>query len=190
MVAKARGYIRRAIFRTYRRLKHPRYLKQSRALRWFAEHFLDKYVWRPTQHTMAGGAAMGFFVGMQLLPGQMPLAIILAALFRFNIPAAVAISWLSNPLTFVPIGAFEKKFGDWILSWYGNPTLEAIEQVGNEHVATGVKFAQSMYLGGVVSGLLSIPIIYAITWLVWEGILRWTNKHPIHLLGFGRRTRS
>lgn len=188
MVARAKGYIRRAIFRTYRRLKHPKHLKNSAALRWFAQHFLDKYVWRPTQHTMSGGMGVGVFVGMQLLPGQMPLAIILAALLRFNIPTAVAVSWLSNPVTFVPIGALEKRIGDWVLSWYGNPTIGAIEQVANEHVATGMKFAQSMYLGGIVLGLALIPVAYAITWLSWEGVQRWSKKHPIHLPHLPHRT--
>lgn len=181
MVARARGYIRRAIFRTYRRLKHPRHLKQSPALRWFAQHFLDKYVWRPTQHTMSGGMGVGVFVSAQLLPGQMPLAIILAAMLRFNIPTAVAVSWLSNPVTFAPIGLLEKKIGDWVQSWYGNPTLGAIEQVASDNVAKGVQFAQSMYLGGILLGLALVPVAYVLTWLTWEGVHRWSVKHPIHL---------
>ena len=99
MLTLARGWFRRSVFKTIRFLKHPRKLRQSHSRRWFARHFLDKRVWKPTQHMLAGGMAVGMFITLQLLPIQMPTAVILAALFRVNIPIALALCWVSNPVT-------------------------------------------------------------------------------------------
>ncbi|MCB1226338.1 MAG: DUF2062 domain-containing protein [Verrucomicrobiales bacterium] len=171
MLTKTRVYLRRAVFRMYRRLKHPRHLKKRPVMRWFARHFLDQAVWRPCQATFAGGVAVGCFVGMQLIPGQMPLAVVLSALFRVNIPVAVVVSWLSNPLTFAPIGYAELQFGRWLMSLMSGK-FEAMMEVANEDVRRGLQAAQEMYLGGVVSGLLLAPVGYAASWFGWTGIAK------------------
>lgn len=82
MLDLARGYFRKSVFKTYRFLKHPRRLKGNALLRWFSRHFLNKRVWKPTQHTFAGGMAVGFFVTLQLFPTTLgPVA---RAYFRLN----------------------------------------------------------------------------------------------------------
>ncbi len=179
MLEKTRWHLRRAVFRTYRYFKHPRRLKTNRAMRWFARHFLDKHVWRPCQGTFAGGAAIGVFVSAQLIPGQIALGVILAALFRVNIPTVIILSWLSNPVTFAPIGLVEKQFGDWLLVLFGDPAGALIERIQNADVARGVRFAQSMYLGGLIGGLLAMPVAYALAWFSWTGVAR-LLRLPLH----------
>ncbi len=168
MLDLARGYFRKTVFKTYRFLKHPRRLKNSRALRWFSLHFLNKRVWRPTQHTFAGGMAVGCFVTLQLIPGQMPLAILLAGAFRVNIPIALAVCWLSNPVTYVPIGMVEKQIGEWFLSLVGDPMAHWIATVENEKVAKGLAYARNLYAGGLLAGVLLVPASYMITYALWS----------------------
>lgn len=172
MLDKARWHIRKAVFSTYRYLKHPRRLKSSAVMRWFAHHFLDNRVWRPCQATFAGGWAVGFFVCAQIMPGQLPLGVILAAIFRVNIPTVVVVAWLSNPVTFAPIGLAEKAFGDWLLGLFGDPLSDTLSRISNSDVEKGVRFAQSMFLGGIVGGLLSAPVGYALGWFSWTGIAK------------------
>jgi uncharacterized protein (DUF2062 family) len=172
MLDKTRWYLRRAVFRTYRYLKHPRRLKTNPMMRWFARHFLDKRVWRPCQQSFASGVAIGVFVSAQLIPGQMLIGILLAAIFRANIPTVVTLSWLSNPVTFAPIGLVEKQFGDWLLGVLGDPMSVMIERIKSPEVAKGVRFAQSMYLGGLASGLLGMPIGYLLGWVSWTAVAR------------------
>ncbi len=179
MLEKTRWYLRRAVFRIYRYFKHPRRLKASAAMRWFARHFLDKRVWRPCQATFAGGAAIGVFMAAQLIPGQMLLGAILAAIFRVNIPTVIILTWISNPVTFAPIGFAEKQFGDWLLEVVGNPIGLLIERIQNADVARGVRFAQSMYFGGFIGGLLAAPAAYALAWVSWAGIARLLRIHPL-----------
>jgi uncharacterized protein len=119
MVEYSRRSFRRAVLKTYRFLKHPRRLKKSRVLKWFSRHFLDKRVWRPTQHTLAGGLAIGMFITSIILPGQMPLAVVLAGVFRVNVPIAVVACWLSNPFTYAPMIFVEVKIGEWFLRLLG-----------------------------------------------------------------------
>ncbi len=167
MLDLARGYFRKSVFKTYRYLKHPRRLKDNAMLRWFSSHFLNKRVWKPTQHTFAGGMAVGFFVTVQLFPGQMPLAVVLAAAFRVNIPIALAVCWLSNPATFVPIGMVEKEVGEWLLGIFGDPTAAWFAKVENVNIAKGLRYAQYMYVGGLVGGLVLAPVSYMITYALW-----------------------
>ncbi|GAA5138892.1 DUF2062 domain-containing protein [Prosthecobacter algae] len=181
MVDFAKGYFRRSIFKTYRFFKHPRKLKTSPIMRWFARHFLDKRVWKPTQHTFAGGMAVGLFVTVQLLPIQMPTAAILAAIFRVNIPIAIALCWLSNPATLAPIGLLENWMGTWIMHKFGDPTAAAAAIVEeHETLARGIQFAKAMFLGGVFLGGALAPVGYILSYFIWGAIDQWNKfrKQP------------
>ena len=192
MVEFAKGYFRRSVFKTYRFLKHPRKLKKSGVMRWFARHFLHKSVWRPTQHTFAGGMAVGMFVTMQLLPVQMATAVILAAIFRVNIPVAVALSWVSNPVTVPFLAWSEYTAGKWLLEFYSkvpstpfpNQLPESIAEMWlalREH-------APVMLFGGLLLGALAAPISYAISYLSWGWVQHWhkARKQPALPLGSGK----
>ncbi len=191
MIELAQGYFRKTVFKTYRWLKHPRRLKKSATMRWFAEHFLCKRVWKPTQHTLAGGLAIGMCIMFQLAPGQMFVAAVLAALFRVNIPIAVMACWVSNPFTFVPFLWTQKQVGDVAMPWlpafvqdgihgFATAIIHLIERapalvrdsISDELAQKGVDFLAAMYLGSALVGLLLIPVSYAVSWLAWEYFAR------------------
>lgn len=183
MLDLARGYFRKTLFKAYRYLKHPRRLKRSALLRWFARHLLTKRVWRPTQHTFAGGMAVGLFVTMQLIPGQMPLATVLAAAFRVNIPIALMICWLSNPATFVPIGVVEKELGEWLMGLIGDPTTRWVAAIQNEKIAKGVAYVRYMYVGGLVSGGFLAFCGYLASYGIWGFMVRLRSRRMAALAG-------
>lgn len=182
MVEFAKGYFRRSVFKTYRFLKHPRKLKRSPTMRWFARHFLNKRVWKPTQHTFAGGMAVGMFVTVQLLPIQMPSAAILAAIFRVNIPIAIALCWASNPATLVPIAWVENGVGTWVMHHFGDPTVLATAAIVKEPAAMekGIAFAKAMFLGGIFVGGALAPISYITSYITWGALEHWNKfrKQP------------
>jgi uncharacterized protein len=191
MIDWAQRLFRRTVFKSYRWAKHPRKLKNSPVRRWIALHFLSKTVWKPTQHTLAGGLALGMFCMVHLIPGQMPLAAVLAALFRVNIPIAIMACWISNPFTFVPLIWAQEKIGSavlpympyfmrnglhgfvaWLLRVFESFPAKIKDMVGEEMLAKGAEFLTSMYLGGILIGLALIPISYAVSWLTWEVFAR------------------
>ena len=172
MLTLARGWFRRSIFKTIRFLKHPRKLRDRPVMRWFARHFLDKQVWKPTQHTLAGGTAVGMFVTLQLLPIQTPSAVILAAIFRVNIPIAIALCWLSNPFTIPFLAWLEYAVGKWFLALYTTvPATPFPKQLPDSMVDAWVvlrEHAPVMLMGGILVGAVGALISYVATWGVWE----------------------
>ena len=172
MLAILQGWFRRSVFKTIRYLKHPRKLRGRPTMRWFARHFLDKRVWRPTQHTLSGGMAVGMFITLQLLPIQMPTATILAAIFRVNILVAIALCWLSNPFTIPFIAWLEYLIGKWFLALYTTvPTTPFPTQLPDSMVDAWIvlkEHAPVMLMGGIILGAAVALISYIATWGGWE----------------------
>lgn len=61
------------------------------------------WLWVAHRRSVARGIGLGVFAGVVPLPLQMALAAVLAVVFRANVAAAIAATWITNPLTFVPI---------------------------------------------------------------------------------------
>lgn len=79
------------------------------------------YLWQFDRNTVARGVGVGLFTAIILfIPFQTIIAILFSILFRANLPTAFLLSWLSNPLTILPIAYFTSKVGNWIL---GESTL-------------------------------------------------------------------
>lgn len=175
-----KGYFRRSVFKTYRFLKHPRKLKKNPVMRWFARHFLNKHVWKPTRHTFAGGLAIGMCITVQLLPGQMPVAAILAALFRVNIPIALAACWLSNPFTYAILAPVEYKMGKWVLAWYSQmpstPFPSQLPESGAELWLALKEHAPIMLFGGVILGAILAPLSYVLSFVTWRSVQNWSKS--------------
>jgi uncharacterized protein (DUF2062 family) len=172
MMAMLQGWFRRTVFKTIRFLKHPRKLRERPVMRWFARHFLDKRVWKPTQHTLAGGMAVGTFITLQLLPIQMPTATILAAIFRVNIPVALVLCWLSNPFTIPFIAWLEYTIGKWFLALYTKvPATPFPTELPESMVDAWLvlkEHAPVMLVGGVILGAVGALAGYIATWGAWE----------------------
>jgi uncharacterized protein len=94
-----------------------RRLRPKRDLQHLWRYFYLRFVrLRGTPEAIARGAAAGIFAGwFPLIATQMAAAILLAALVRGNKIVAATATWVSNPLTFVPIYAFNFQVGKWLL---------------------------------------------------------------------------
>lgn len=185
MVEFAKGWFRRSVFKTYRFLKHPRKLKHSPTMRWFARHFLDKRVWKPTRHTFAGGMAVGSFITLQLLPIQMPSAAIIAAIFRVNIPIAIIMCWASNPVTMAALVPLEYGIGKWALAWLTEVPSTPFP-TSLPHDVAGMwlalkEHAPVMLFGGVLLGGLLAPVSYVLSFFTWGALEHWNQfrKQPV-----------
>ncbi len=109
------------------KLPHRRQVVRHWSIRPFAHMLNHPRHWRLHRNGVARGIFIGLICAWNPIPGtQMASAAIWAALVRANIPTAVAATWLTNPLTFVPlyVGAFW--IGDQLLktvlpSWQSEP---------------------------------------------------------------------
>ena len=121
-------------------------------------------------HLNRRSVSMAFFVGLFMafvpLPSQMIMAAAVAIFVRCNLPIAVGLVWVSNPVTMPPFFYFAYKVGTWIL---GTPehvfTFElSWEWIGTELAAIWEPFL----LGCTVSGLVFGALGYGVIRLLWR----------------------
>jgi uncharacterized protein (DUF2062 family) len=152
-------------FRRY--LPAPRELRQSRQLRFALGDLLhDANLWHLNRRSVSGGFAVGLFVAWIPLPIQMISAGLLALLFRVNLPLAVVLVWITNPLTMGPMY--------WFAWWLGAALL------GHEHVPRQFEFTfdwfgaeiaqiwQPLFLGCALLAVASSAAGYLICRLFWR----------------------
>jgi uncharacterized protein (DUF2062 family) len=134
-----------------------RWLAWQRQIRYWYVRLLRL---QSTPHAMARGLAVGIFAGMFPFLGlQTAIAVFLAIPLRGNKLVAAAGTWVSNPLTFVPIYWFNYKLGQWVLQWEGPAFSELNWRSGNllEHTSNA---AIALLVGSALAGLMGGVTVY------------------------------
>jgi len=98
-----------------RNMPAPRRLLENRQLSVFGKCLHDPRLWYLNRRSVSGAVAVGFF--MMFMPpfGQMVLAAAAAIVLRVNLPLAVVLVWITNPLTIPPMFYFAYLVGSWLL---------------------------------------------------------------------------
>lgn len=86
-----------------RNLPHPSKVLAHPSMGVFGDLLRDPNLWHLNRRSVSGAVALGLFLAFLPLIGQMALAALGAIRFRVNLPLAVSLTWISNPLTFAPI---------------------------------------------------------------------------------------
>lgn len=137
-----------------RKMTQPKWRRQ---LRYFYLRFLRL---QGTPEQLARGMAAGAFAGSFPLFGfQTLIGVAVATVLRGNRIMAAAATWVSNPLTYVPIFAFNYQVGLWLLG--GGPaknfqdldTLRGWSEMGTE-------VSVRLMLGSAIVGLIAGVIGY------------------------------
>lgn len=84
-------------------LPTPEKILESRSLKLFAPHLADARLWQFNRHSLNKAVYIGVLSAFFPLPGQMLLALIGALIFRANVPMALGLTWITNPITTLPI---------------------------------------------------------------------------------------
>lgn len=90
-------------------------LHDMRWLRWLAPYLHHPRLWHINRKGLALGLALGVFFGLLIPVAQIPASATLAVLLRANVPAAVASTLVTNPVTFGPVYFGAYKLGEWVL---------------------------------------------------------------------------
>ena len=97
-------------------LPSPEAIRRQKALGAVGHLLFEPELWHLHRRSAGGAVFIGLFCAFLPLPiGQMPLAALLAVFARCNLPIAVALVWVTNPLTFGPLFYFAYKLGAWLL---------------------------------------------------------------------------
>ena len=159
--------------------------------RWLRYFYLRFIRLQSSPKAIARGLAAGVFAGWFPLFGlQTILGVAIASIVQGNKLMAAAGTWVSNPITYVPIYYFNFRVGAWLLSLLSLeamvPAPGAIEEVVSasgwaafqEFMMLGMGFGTTLFLGCTVVGLPSAVLGYGVgLWLAqrWK---RQRTKRP------------
>jgi len=97
-------------------LPKKQHITKHKHLAWLGRRIHDQNLWKFNISSVPRGLAVGLFVAFIPLPLQMLLAVLLGLLLRANLPTAVACTWITNPITFIPINYFIYNLGEKVLN--------------------------------------------------------------------------
>ncbi len=81
----------------------PRALERHWYLRAFGSQLTDPRLWCLQRRSVTGAFGAGLAICFVPLPVHMPLATLVAVVWRLNVPVILATVWVVNPVTMVPI---------------------------------------------------------------------------------------
>jgi len=107
-----------------------------------------------TPEYIARGLAIGVFAGFFPIFGfQTIVGVALATLFRSHKIAAAAGTWVSNPLTYLPIYTINFKIGRSLLNSQQEFVPESISSF-SDLIQHGTQFGVALFLGCLVMGII------------------------------------
>ncbi len=180
-------------------LPTPEKILESRSLRLFAPHLADARLWQFNRHSLNKAVYIGVLSAFFPLPGQMLLALIGALVFRANVPMALGLTWITNPLTTLPvfyagyyvgaklidvpmisfrlIGQMIADFSLWVLSDGSNPFITYRDSVSLTAFCLGLTLLA--IITSIVCGLVFKAVWRYKTVTTWQKRQKnSTDKYP------------
>jgi uncharacterized protein (DUF2062 family) len=144
-------------------------IQNSKSLRWFKKYLGKPYLWSFQKNNVANSAFIGLFVACLPMPFQMLVACIFSIIFRANIPIAVALTWVSNPVTMAPFVYASYKIGEFIL----NRQSAALESINLSYLLDNWHlFWQNLLLGSIMLGIILGMLGWAFVHIFWRSIYK------------------
>lgn len=123
---------------------------------------------------VAKGLALGIFAGCFPIFGiQGFIGVVLAAVFRGSKVAALAATWISNPLTYVPLYVFNYKIGKLLLRMEDTAEIPLDLESFTAFKELGSTFAITLLTGSFVVGTILSIITYFYSLAILE---RWRDR--------------
>jgi len=140
-------------------------LKNHKSLGIFGRLILAPNLWHLNKRSVSGAFAVGLFCAFVPIPFQMILAAAGALIWRVNLPIAVALVWITNPLTIPPIFYSAYLVGAWALD---TPAMDiefslTIDWLKNGLLTIWQPFLLGCFISGAAAALIgsiSIRIIW------------------------------
>jgi uncharacterized protein (DUF2062 family) len=154
----------RKFFKRY--LPKPEKLKGQKSLGFLSEHLADPSLWTLTRRSIGGAFSIGLFFAFIPMPFQMIAAAFLAILFRVNLPIAVGLVWISNPLTMPGMFYVSYLLGSWLMDVPMQPP--ATDGMLEWMVSRFGQIWQPLLLGSVLLGAMASLLSNIAVRLVWR----------------------
>lgn len=132
------------------------------------EKMLDKYnlsreFLSMNRRSISKGVWVGLFWGFIPMPMQMVAVMLTTPIIRFNVPVAMAMVWLSNPLTMPAMYYMEYLTGNFLLGRDGVEDIQLTLEWFSEHIDD---IFVPLYVGTAFYSIVISTLIYLlINWL-------------------------
>ncbi|MFI4938129.1 MAG: DUF2062 domain-containing protein [Candidatus Berkiellales bacterium] len=157
-------------------LPDPAKIRNHKQLKIFGPLISNPNLWHLNRHSVATAVSIGLFACYLPFPGHMLTATFLSIIFQANLPLAVILVWVSNPLTIPPMFYFGYKLGTIILRippqhFHLELTLRWIKQEFN---TVGLPLLVGSLVCGIVLAILG-NIAVRLFWR-WNVIQAWNKR--------------
>lgn len=165
--------LRRSRLRTWiKKVPRQRHVRGTWLHRMLGDCLFAPGLWRPSGNKVAAGVATGLFWAMMPIPFQMVPAGATAYFLRFNVPAAITLVWVTNPVTWPVILYWQYRLGAWLLGQKGPPDAQASLLSS----LSGVPLP--LLLGCLVCGAIIAPVSYIAAAVLWRAVAqKWWHGH-------------
>lgn len=163
-----------------RLLPHHSKIKEHKYLQHLGEHLHDPNLWHINRHSFSKAIAVGMFIMYVPLPFQMLLAAIAAIWLRVNLPIAVTLVWISNPITMPPMFYAAYKLGAWVM---GHPPQEFEFEITWEWFTQSLSGVMEPFLLGCLLAASTLSILgYFAAQLFWRTMImhNWRKRKRHH----------
>jgi uncharacterized protein (DUF2062 family) len=156
--------------RFYRQLRHPE-MRKNRFFASLVQRLSNRRLWKPCRATVSHGLAIGLFFSMMLpLPFQSVIAAFFAIRSRVNVPFAMIVVWISNPVTTVPLALMQEQLGGFMREKMHVPMPSFLDFSGQfpytDINCNAANFVLGMLTCGILASMLAYPIVHVVSLLL------------------------
>ncbi len=164
------------IFKKY--MPHPHTITENRWLAKLGPRIKDPNLWHLNRRSVSIGIAIGVFCAFIPGPIQIFVAVFMCFWARGNLPLSIASTWISNPLTYIPIYYFCYEVGVWFLGPPtgpdGNPVKVSVKGIDDLHrladqlMSFGWDVIGTLLFGCTVVGIVCSLASFVSIRLLWR----------------------
>jgi hypothetical protein len=145
------------------------------------KHFIEKYK-IPREYlsinrkSISRGILIGLFWGFIPMPMQMLAVLAVTPFIKFNVPIAISMVWLSNPITMPFMYYMEYQTGNFLL---GREGIDNIELTLDWFSQNWDNIIVPLYVGTIPYSLLFSSLIYYLINTLWINSVKKERFHKI-----------
>ena len=146
---------------------------KSEKLKSFIKKYKIPAEYLSTNRKMVSKAVfIGLFIAFIPMPMQMALVLAMMPFFKFNVPIALAMCWISNPLTMPPMYYIEYLTGSFVLGTKIAPVEMSVEWFSNNMDNIFIP----LYTGTIIFSIVGSSLAYWAINHFWHGSVHSDRK--------------